>query len=67
MNKGKTYLTPHQNRHYNLTPTLRITGNMAREVQHVSNDNCLALFGGSSAYPASEVDELTGRFALEGS
>ena len=40
---------------------------MAGELQHITHKHCLTLLGGCPAYPASEVDELTGGFSLEGS
>ena len=61
----KTYLTTHHNRHHNLTPTLCIACDMARKLLHVTHNHRLALFGRCSAYPASEVDELTCGFTLE--
>lgn len=59
-------LTAHQNRHHNLTPTLRITGNMARELHHIIHEHRLAPLRRRPAYPAPEVDKLAGGLSLEG-
>lgn len=59
-------LTTHQNWHHNLTPALHITGNMARELQHIIHKHRLTPLRRRPADPAPKVDELAGGLSLEG-
>ena len=60
-----TNLTIHQNRHHNLTPTLRIARNMPRESQHIRHDNSLLLRSRRAANALPELDLLARGLSLE--
>ena len=60
-----THLTIHQNRHNNLTPTLRIASNMSRESQHIRHDNCLLLRGRRAANALPKLNLLARGLSLE--
>lgn len=63
--RKQTHLPANKNRHHNLTPTTRVTGNMSRETQHIRHNHRLALLRCGATHAAPEADLLASRAALE--
>lgn len=61
-----TNLSINQDRHNNLTTTLRIACNMSREGQNIRNNNSLLLRGRSAANALAETNLLTRGLSVEG-
>lgn len=59
------HLSPYNNRHNNLTPALRITGNMARELKYIRHHNRLLCCSRSPTNTLPESNLLTSRFPVE--
>ena len=60
-----TNLSINQDRHNNLTATLRIACNVPREVQNIRNNNSLLLRSSSTTNTLSEPNLLTRRLSME--
>lgn len=61
----RTHLATDKDRHYDLTATLGVAGDMAGKFQHVRHDDCLLLGGGGSADALPEADLLASGLAME--
>lgn len=62
---GSAHLPPHDNRHNNLTPTLRITGNMPRELKNIRHNNSLLRRSCSPANTLPKSNLLASGFPVE--
>lgn len=62
---GETHLSPNNNRHDNFTTTLRVTGDVTRELKDIRHDDSFLARGRSPAHALSEADLLASRFTVE--
>lgn len=61
-----THLSPNNNRDHDLTPTLRVAGNMSRELEHVWYNKSLLVCSGRAAHALAKANLLAGRLSVEG-
>lgn len=64
--KKNAYLATNDNGHDNLTPTVGITGNVAREFMYVGDNDSLLASGSRTADTLSKADLLASGLAVEG-